>query len=182
MRPTTPLRCSGLRHACLLCPRLTSAPRSERLSTRSVPIVETRHRPPAISSTAFHAQPPNLRLASLMDMGFAVCCQLARRGRLVFDSCPSARVFAPRFLRTPPRGDALAACYPSPPSGWERTFTSKLSNMRGVQQRDDSLTAPVPFSVSTGAVTPSRSSPSRRAVAAWTAGSTAGCRATARTH
>src|SRR5207245_6414323 len=37
--------------------------------------------------------------------------------------CPSARIFAPRFLQTPPHGDALALRYPSPPSGWGRTCT-----------------------------------------------------------
>ncbi|MDQ1404809.1 MAG: hypothetical protein QOG55_438, partial [Acidobacteriaceae bacterium] len=42
--------------------------------------------------------------------------------------------FAPRFLQTPPRGDALALRYPSPPSGWDGTFTRKLPNMRGVQE------------------------------------------------
>ena len=37
-------------------------------------------------------------------------------------SCPSARTFAPRFLQTPPRDDALALPYPSPPPRWERDF------------------------------------------------------------
>ena len=99
------------------------------------PAVETRRRPPAISSTAVRTRPPNLRSASLMDLGFAVFCPLARRSPLVFGSCPSARAFAPRFLQTPRRRDALAVRYPSPPSGWGRTFTSKLSNMRGVQKK-----------------------------------------------
>jgi hypothetical protein len=39
----------------------------------------TRSRSPEVSSTAFSAQPPNLQPASLMDMGFAVIGQLARR-------------------------------------------------------------------------------------------------------
>ncbi len=39
----------------------------------------TRSRSPEVSSTAFPAQPPNLQPASLMDMGFAVIGQLARR-------------------------------------------------------------------------------------------------------
>ncbi len=47
-------------------------------------------------STAFRAQPPNLRLAPLMDMGFAVNCPLAQRSRLISGSCPSARAFAVR--------------------------------------------------------------------------------------
>src|SRR5207249_9526855 len=39
----------------------------------------TRSRSPEVSSIAFSAQPPNLQPASLMDMGFVVICQLARR-------------------------------------------------------------------------------------------------------
>src|SRR5207244_7322517 len=70
----------------------------------------------------FHAQPPNLRSVPLMEMDFAVSCPLVRHSRLRFGSCTSARVFAPRFLQTPPRGDALAVRYPSPPSGWEKDF------------------------------------------------------------
>ena len=99
------------------------------------PAVGTRRRPPAISSTAVRTRPPNLRSASLMDLGFAVSCPLARRSRLVSGFCSSARAFAPRFLQTPRRRDALAVRYPSPPSGWERTCTPKLSNMRGVQEK-----------------------------------------------
>src|SRR5258705_2995175 len=55
------------------------------------------------------------------------------------DSCPSARIFAPRFLQTPPRGDALALRYPSPPSGWDGTFTPQLPNMHGVQAKARSV-------------------------------------------
>lgn len=68
----------------------------------------TRHRPPEVSSTAFRAQPPDLRSAPLMDTDFAIRCPLVRRSRLLSGSCPSARAFAPRFFQTPPRGDALA--------------------------------------------------------------------------
>ena len=39
----------------------------------------TRNRSPEVSSTAFRTQPPNLQPASLIDMGFAVIGQLARR-------------------------------------------------------------------------------------------------------
>src|SRR4029077_12011288 len=38
----------------------------------------TCHRSPEVSSTAFDAQPPDLPPVSLMDMGFAVSCPLAR--------------------------------------------------------------------------------------------------------
>jgi hypothetical protein len=37
--------------------------------------------------------------------------RLAQRLRLRSGSCTLARVFAPRFLQTPPRSDALALCY-----------------------------------------------------------------------
>jgi hypothetical protein len=68
----------------------------------------TRSRSPEVSSTAFRAPPPNLRFASLMEMGFAITGPLARRSRLLSGFCPSARTFAPRFLQTPPHDDALA--------------------------------------------------------------------------
>jgi len=68
----------------------------------------TDGRSPEVSSTAFRAPPPNLRFAPLMDMGFAKPGPLAQRSRLLFGFCPSARTFAPRFLQTPPRDDALA--------------------------------------------------------------------------
>ncbi len=68
----------------------------------------TDGRSPEVSSTAFRASPPNLRFASLMEMGFAITGPLARRSRLLFGFCSSARTFAPRFLPTPPRGDAVA--------------------------------------------------------------------------
>jgi hypothetical protein len=44
----------------------------------------------------------------LMDLDFAVICQLVRRLRLISGSCPSAHVFAPRFLQTTPHDAALA--------------------------------------------------------------------------
>ncbi|MGI8836140.1 MAG: hypothetical protein ACR2H4_05820, partial [Pyrinomonadaceae bacterium] len=39
----------------------------------------------------------------------------------------------PRFLQTLPHDNALALCYPSPPSGWKGTFTLKSSNMLGTR-------------------------------------------------
>src|ERR1039457_7269648 len=41
----------------------------------------TCRRSPEVSSTAFDAQPPDLPPVSLMDMGFAVICPLARHRR-----------------------------------------------------------------------------------------------------
>jgi hypothetical protein len=47
----------------------------------------------------------------LIDMGFATIGPLARRSRLRSGSSTLARAFAPRFLQTPPHGDALALRY-----------------------------------------------------------------------
>jgi len=58
-----------------------------------------------ISSIAFHAQPPDLRFASLIDMGFAIIGPLARRSRLRSGSCTLARV----FCSTLPSDHRLAA-------------------------------------------------------------------------
>jgi hypothetical protein len=41
----------------------------------------TCRRSPEVSSTAFNAQPPDLPPVSLMDMGFAIMCLLARHRR-----------------------------------------------------------------------------------------------------
>jgi hypothetical protein len=71
----------------------------------------TRNRSPEVSSTAFRTQPPNLQPAPLIDMGFAVIGQLARRRMPQIRFLYIARTFAPRFLRTPPRDDALALRY-----------------------------------------------------------------------
>ena len=71
----------------------------------------THGRSPEVSSTAFRAQPPNLQPAPLMDMDFAVIARSSGAVCLISGSCPSARVFAPRFFQTPPRDDALALRY-----------------------------------------------------------------------
>ena len=80
---------------------------------------ETCSRSPEISSIAFHAQPPNLRFASLIDMGFAIIGPLARRSRLRSGSCTLARVFAPRFLQPPLTVTPLRFAITSPLSGCE---------------------------------------------------------------
>src|SRR2546425_220732 len=101
---------------------LTSAPRSGGLSTTSV-AEATPGRSPGVSSTAFRAQSPNLRFASLMDMDFAVSCPLVRHWRLISGFCSSTRTFDPCFLQTPPRGGSpCIITRPSPPSGWPEDF------------------------------------------------------------
>ena len=113
---------------------LTSALRSGGLATTSV-AKATPSRSPGVSSTAFHAQPPNLRFAPLMDMDFAISCPLVRRWRLVSGFCPSTRTFVPCFLQTPPRGGS--PCIITRPylhQVGRRTFTSKLLSMPSTQR------------------------------------------------
>ena len=113
---------------------LTSALRSGGLSTTSV-AEATPSRSPGVSSTAFRAQSPNLRFASLMDMDFAVSCPLVRRWRLVSGFCSSTRTFVPCFLQTPPRGGS--PCIITRPylhQVGQRTFTSKLLSMPSTQR------------------------------------------------
>src|SRR2546427_3193661 len=112
---------------------LTSAPRSGGLSTTSV-AEATPGRSPGVSSTAFRAQSPNLRFASLMDMDFAVSCPLVRRWRLVSGFCSSTRTFVPCFLQTPPRGGRhCMITRPYLHQVGQRTFTSKLLSMPSTQ-------------------------------------------------
>ena len=114
--------------------RLTSALRSGGLATTSV-AEATPGRSPGVSSTAFRAQPPNLRFAPLMDMDFAVSCPLVRRWRLISGFCPSTRTFVPCFLQTPPRGGS--PCIITRPylhQVDQRTFTSKLLSMPSTQR------------------------------------------------
>ena len=96
----------------------------------------TCSRSPAISLTAFNAQPPNLQPVPLMDMDFAVSCQLVRH-----------RMPRIRFLSI---GSRLCSTLPSDPASRRRpcaslslllhqdvkgTYTPKLSNMHGVQRK-----------------------------------------------
>jgi hypothetical protein len=94
----------------------------------------TRNRSPEVSSTAFPAQPPNLQPAPLMDMGFVVNRQLARR-----------RMPLIRFLYI---GSHVCSTLLSDPASQrrpcaslslhlhqvvKRTFTFELSNMLGTR-------------------------------------------------
>jgi hypothetical protein len=93
----------------LLCPLLTSAERSGRIAPPSVLHEDT----PQISRGKLSYLPcigaRFIKHRPLWMEGFAVACQLAPTvPHLVSGSCPSPRTFVPRFLQTPPRGDALA--------------------------------------------------------------------------
>jgi len=57
---------------------------------------------------ALQAGAPNLHLRPLMDTDFAISCPLVRPQVPLSGFCTSGRGFAPRFLQTPPRDDALA--------------------------------------------------------------------------
>ena len=106
----------------LLCPLLTSAPRSACLSASSAAYA-ARSRSPGVSSAAFRAQSPDLRSACLMDMDFTVSRPLVPRSRLVSGFYPLTRAFALRFLQTPPRGGSPCVfANPSPPSGRVEDF------------------------------------------------------------
>jgi hypothetical protein len=69
----------------------------------------THSRSPVISSTAFHARPPDLPPVPLMDMGFAILCSLARHRRPihpVFVHRPACLLYAsfrPHLAVTPLR-------------------------------------------------------------------------------
>jgi hypothetical protein len=107
----------------LLRPRLTSALRSGRLATASVPKSGTQRRPPEVRSTAFTARPPDLPPRPLMTVDFAISSSLVRPGR------PNYPVFVHRaaallhaFFRPHLAMAPLRFANPSPPSGWIEDF------------------------------------------------------------
>jgi hypothetical protein len=73
------------------------------------PESRTRRRSPEVSSTTFGTSPPNLQPRRLMDRDFAETRPLVptRLPHIRFLSIGSCLRY--RFLRTPPRGDALAS-------------------------------------------------------------------------
>ena len=87
--------CAAIRRPFDLLSRLSDTAQTSRGKTNSLP-----------------HPPPNLRSAFLVNMDFVVDRPLVRRSRLISGSCSSVHAFAPRFLQTPPRDDALALRYP----------------------------------------------------------------------
>ena len=69
----------------------------------------THTRSPAISSTAFHARPPDLPPVPLRDMGFTIVCLLARHRRPLYPvlvhrpACLLHASFGPHLAMTPLR-------------------------------------------------------------------------------
>ena len=106
----------------LLCPLLTSPPRSRALRPAQSGS-RTRRRSPEVRSTAFAARPPDLPPRSLMAVDFAITCSLVRPGRprypvLVHRAAVLLHAsFRPRLATTP-----LRFANPSPPSGWIKDF------------------------------------------------------------
>ena len=97
---------------------------------------ETCSRSPEISSIAFHAQPSDLPPVSLMSKGFVVIGRFARHRR------PHIRFLfiGSRVCSTLPSDPAsrrrpCASLSLHPHQVVKRTFTSKLSNMLGVQAK-----------------------------------------------
>src|SRR5713226_2299619 len=79
----------------------------------------TSNRSPEVNSTAFSAPPPDLQPAPLMDMGFVVSCQLARR-----------RMPPIRFLFI---GSRLCSTLPSDPASRRRPCASLTLHLHQVE-------------------------------------------------
>jgi len=92
----------------------------------------TNDRSPEVSPTAFCAQPPNLQPAPLMDMGFVVICQLARRRMPLIRFLYIGSHVCSTLLSDPAsrrRPCALLSLHLH--QVVKRTFTFELSNMLG---------------------------------------------------
>jgi hypothetical protein len=95
--------------ARLLCPRLTAAGRSERIPPPSVLCQDTRQISRGQPSYRLCISARVIKHSPGWMEDFAGPCPLAPAvPHLLSGSCPSPHTFAPRFLQTPPRGDALA--------------------------------------------------------------------------
>ena len=92
----------------------------------------THSRSPEVGSTAFPAQPPNLQPASLMDMGFAVIGQLARRRMPQIRFLYIGWQVCSTLLSDPPSPERpCASLLLHLHQVVEGTFTPELSNMLG---------------------------------------------------
>jgi hypothetical protein len=96
----------------------------------------TAGRSPEVSSTAFRTQPPNLQPVPLMDMGFVVIGPLARHRMprirfLYIGSCVCSTPLSDLASRR--RRCASLSLHLH--QVVKRTFTSKLSNMLGTQNK-----------------------------------------------
>jgi hypothetical protein len=130
----------------LLCPRLTPAPRPSWISPSSVTDSVTCCGPGGLSSTAFRAQPPDLPPALVLELGFAVICQLAQHARppirflFIGSRLCSPLLSGPVFGRRP---CVFLALYLH--SVEQGTFTPELSNLFGTAGKRRRK-APAPWS------------------------------------
>ncbi len=107
----------------------------------------TCSRPPEVSSTAFHAQPPDLQPAPLMDMDFAITSPLVRHRMphiwfLFIGSRLCSALLSDHASQRRPCASLSLLLH----QDGKRTFTSKLSNMLGTPdegRRFGALFAPI---------------------------------------
>ncbi len=96
----------------------------------------THNRSPEVSSTAFRTQPPNLQPAPLMDMGFAVIGQLARRRMPLIRFLYIGSHVCSTLLSDPPSPERPCASLSLHlHQVVKRTFTFELSNMLGTPSK-----------------------------------------------
>src|SRR5580658_3403522 len=100
----------------------------------------TNGRSPEVNSTAFCTQPPDLQPVSLMDMGFAVACPLARHRMpqirfLYIDSYVCSTLLLDPTSRRRPCASLLLHLH----QVVEGTYTPELSNMLGTQEKGAGL-------------------------------------------
>jgi hypothetical protein len=108
---TTRFHRAGLRRAIarLLCCLLTAAGRSGKMPPPSVLCQDTPQLSRGKPSYLLCLSARCIKHSHLWREDFAVACQLVPTvPHFISGSCPSPHTFAPRCLRTPPRGDALA--------------------------------------------------------------------------
>src|SRR6516162_8422733 len=99
----------------------------------------TNGRSPEVSSTAFRTQPPDLQPVSLLDMGFAVICPLARHRMplirfLYMGSHVCSTLLSDPTSRRRPCASLLLHLH----QVVEETYTPELSNMLGTQKEAQS--------------------------------------------
>src|SRR6266446_3062262 len=107
--PGLPLLACTRRNACLQFSRSqTSSIHCSLVGLSALRFANSDSVPP---TEAIGAAP---LLSSAKARRYWLCCHLPARPNtacLASSSCSSARVFAPRFFQTSPRGSALALCY-----------------------------------------------------------------------
>ncbi len=110
------------------------------------PDSRTDDRSPEVSSTTFDAQPPDLHPVSLMDMRFAVICQLARHPMPCIRFLFIGSRLCSTLLSDPPSPERPCASLPFTSIRLGRGLSPRQSsNMLGTQkirgERRESLTA-----------------------------------------